>query len=207
MATYAFNSAALFHIALTARDRALTNPADTIVTVVIAVAGLESFVNELLERLRFDSHQPDAELKRALAIAEAGNLYERTAGLPLKVQLLTVAFSGAQMDQGAQPYQDFDLLLAIRNAVVHQRPELLPDSGGAPAEDQRILKRLLARGLLRSLPSTDTIHTTFGGITDPAVAKWALDTALRMVRVVGELLPSAVAASVLMPYRALKLIE
>jgi hypothetical protein len=207
VATYAFNSAALFDIARTARDRAVTNPVETVVTVVFAVAGLESFVNELLERLRFDSHQPSVELERACAIAEAGNLYERTASLPLKVQLLSVALSGVQMDQGAQPYQDFDLLLAIRNVVAHQRPERLPDTGGAPVESQHILKRLVARGLLLSLPSADTIHTTFGGITDPAVASWALEAALRMVRAVGELLPAPVAARALMSYRGIKLID
>ena len=98
-------------------------------------------------------------------------------------------------------------MLAIRNAVVHQRPEVLPDTGGAPADGQHVLKRLVARGLLSSLASADTIHTTFGGITDPEVAKWALDAALRMVRDVGELLPPPVAARVLMPYRAIKLME
>lgn len=207
VSTYAFNSAALFNIARTARDRAVTNPADAVVTVIMAVAGLESFVNELLERLRFDSHEPTIELQRARTIAEAGNLYERTASLPLKVQLLSVALSGVQLDQGAQPYQDFALLLTIRNEIVHQRPERLPDTGGAPAEGQHILKRLVARGLLSSLPSADTIHTTFGGIAEPAVANWALETALRMVRIVGAFLPAPEAARALMPYRGLKLIK
>ena len=207
MSTYAFNSAALFNIARTARDRAVTSPADAVVTVIMAVAGLESFVNEILERLRFDSHQPTVELQRARAIAEAGNLYERTASVQLKVQLLSVALCGVQLDQGIQPYQDFDLLLTIRNAIAHQRPERLSDTGGAPAEGQHVLKRLAARGLLSSLPSADTIHMTFGEITEPAVANWALDTALHMVRMVGGFLPPPVATMALMPYRGLKLIE
>lgn len=123
------------------------------------------------------------------------------------MQLLSVALSGVQMDQGAQPYQDFNLLLTIRNMVAHQRPERLPDTGGAPAESQHVLNGLVTRGLLSSLPSADTIHTTFGGITDPAVASWALEAALRMVRAVGELLPAPVAARALMPYREMKLID
>lgn len=202
MPAYAFNSAALFGIARTAGDRARDSPADSVVAIVFAVVAVESFLNEVLECIRFDVPRSSPELERARAIAEAGDLYEKTTNIGLKVQLLSVSLRGAPMDRGAQPYQDFDLLVAVRNMLVHHRPELLPETGGAPGERQQLLRRLVARGLVPSMLSEDTVRTTFGEIAQHTVAEWALETALRMVRAVAEFLPPPVAASALLGYRA-----
>ena len=53
MATYALNSAVLFHIARAACDR--QSSADTIVATVFAALGLEGFVNETLECSKFSA--------------------------------------------------------------------------------------------------------------------------------------------------------
>ena len=47
MPAYSFNSAALFHIAKTASDRASDNAADAVVAIVFAVIAVESFLNEV----------------------------------------------------------------------------------------------------------------------------------------------------------------
>lgn len=202
MQAYSLNSAALFGVARTAGDRARDNPADSLVAIVFAVAAAESFVNEVLERLQFDVLWASPELNRVRMIAEAGDLYEKNSSMALKVRLLSAALTGAPMDHGAQPYQDFDLLVAVRNTLVHHRPEVLPETGGEPGERQQLLRRLVARGLVPSMLSEDTVRTTFGEIAQHTVAEWALKTALRMVRAVAEFLPPPVAASALLGYRA-----
>lgn len=136
MPAYSLNSAALFGVARTTGDRARDNPTDSVVTIVFAGAAAESFVNEVLERLRFDVQRASPELERVRVIAEAGDLYEKSSSMALKVQLLSAVLTGAPMDRGAQPYQDFDLLVAVRNTLVHHRPELLPETGGEPGERQ-----------------------------------------------------------------------
>ena len=207
MSAYSVNSAALFGIARTACDRAREDAADSVVAIVFAVAALESFVNEVLERLRFDVQRSGPELEHARAIAEAGDLYEKNTRLALKVQLLSASLSGTPMDPGAQPYQDFELLVAVRNTLVHQRPELLPETGGEPGEGQQLLRRLVARGLVAPMLAEDLVRTTFGEIAQHTVAEWALGTALRMVRAVGELLLPPVATRALSGYRAAKFME
>lgn len=203
MPVYALNSGVLFSIARTACKRAGEARDDTIVAIVFAVAGLESFLNEVLEHLRRDR---TPALQQVKAIVEASDLYERNATLPLKVQLLSAALSGEALDRGAQPYQDFDLLLAIRNTVVHQRPELLPKSGGVPADHQHLLKRLITRGLLPA-DSFGVVRVTFGELSDPRIGQWAFEAALQMVKAVAELLPGDVGARWLLTYRALGFIQ
>lgn len=104
------------------------------------------------------------------------------------------------MDRGAQPYQDFDLLVAVRNTLVHYRPEVHPE-GGDPGTLQSLRRRLAAKRLVPP-HSSEEIRSIFGDVANHNVAEWALEAALGMIVSVARLLPSAVGERALCGYRA-----
>ena len=105
------------------------------------------------------------------------------------------------MDRGAQPYQDFDLLVAVRNMLVHYRPEVQPE-GGESGALQSLRRRLAAKRLVPPHSSDETARSIFGDVANHNVAEWALEAALDMIVTVARLLPSAVGERALSGYRA-----
>lgn len=204
MATYAFNSAVLFHISRKACERACTNRADTLVAIVFAAAGLESFVNEVLERLHFPPEEGIGALDNARAVAAAADLYGKSASLPQKVQLLSVALTGRTFNLGTQPYQDFDLLVALRNALVHQRPERIPDEESPELKPSKLVQRLISRGVVPRRSRSAVAEPMLGPVTEPAVARWAFDSGLQMVHALSEMLPAPTRRRATMGYQALR---
>lgn len=86
-------------------------------TVMLAVASLESNINEYLE----DAHLFLPELSRG-ARKEITELLSTAAVLQKYTRVL--ALKGLPpMNEGALPYQDADLLIAVRNEFVHFHPE------------------------------------------------------------------------------------
>lgn len=115
--------------------------------VMNAAAFLEAMVNELLQDAADDQgitgdgyvaplSPRTRELMREWWIA-SGDGFERLLD---KIQLLLVFAGKEKLDKGAQPFQDAALLLALRNALVHFRPESVAADG-----DHRFTKALRGR--------------------------------------------------------------
>jgi hypothetical protein len=205
MPAYSFNSATLFHIAQTARDRARDNAADATVAIVFAVSAVESFLNEILDRLRFDHNRDQPELERARTMSEAAELFNKNAKVALKIQILSAALSGVTMDRGAQPLQDFDLLVKVRNILVHYRPEVLPESG-KPVTHESLYGRLAEKGLVPP-QSSEEISFIFNSLLNHKVAIWACDAARNMIGSVAKLLPSPIGKLALSGYHAIGILH
>jgi hypothetical protein len=201
MPGYFFNSAAFFSLARTASENTDDTPSEAVVAVVFSAIAVESFLNEVLERLRFDADREVPELKRARMMSEAADLYEKDASVDVKTQILSASLTGAPIDRGAQPYQDFNLLVRVRNALVHYRPEMQSDDG-APVSLRSLRRSLAARGLFPSDRSEDSAHSVFGDLLTPKVAAWAIETALNMIFTVAGFLPPFVKRKVLIGYPA-----
>ena len=192
MPGFAINSRALFHIAREACGHAPAAPAHSIVAIAFSVIALESFANEIVESLNFPS-RPDnsVEVRTLRAMATACDLSSRAASLSTKIQVIHAALTGSALDRGRQPYQDFDLLVAVRNAIVHDRPERIEsnDDGGRAGLPLSVVRRLAARGIV-DLPDESTIvYPAWNSLTDARVANWAYDTALIMARTLAEAFP------------------
>jgi hypothetical protein len=138
MGGMAFHAAEFMAIALTARDRAAeacrldprSMPSDALVSIVMAAAATEALINELqayyeLEKTVFGL-QPK-ELACADALAEV----ERNQGsTELKYLLASLTLSGQMFDKGSQPFQDFSILMKVRNNLMHPKPlDKFDDSG------------------------------------------------------------------------------
>jgi hypothetical protein len=91
----------------------------------------------------------------------------------LKYQVAKLALSGVVYEKGAQPYQDFDLLFKLRNAIVHM------DAEPVTATPHKTI-RLIDKKLCRPLGADEEVNWV-QHIATPATGIWACNSALLMV--------------------------
>jgi hypothetical protein len=191
--SYFINSRALLHIALEARDASAGSAGQAIVAITFSAIGLEAFVNEIIERVSADvpDGERQAEVARLRGMIEACDLAARTTGLATKVQVIRAALTGSPFPRGEQPYQDFDLLLAVRNFVVHDRPELVAtnDAGGRAGAPVRVVQRLVARQVITSPEESEIVYGAWSSLADQRVAFWAFSTAVGIAQSLAQAFP------------------
>jgi hypothetical protein len=130
-------------------------------------------------------------------MADAADLGARDARLDVKVQVIAASLTGSPFEKGRQPYQDFHLLLRLRNDLVHHRPETVEgvkvEHEGAPLTipkqlHQRV-KSLVSRGIIDT-PDPKVFYSLVSLLETPQVAQWAFETAARMILALADALPS-----------------
>jgi len=117
-----------------AKDLKLANPgvctADTIVAVVLAAMTTEAFVNELGYRLSALTRLTGAENQNLQNWINVGDRLEKLEQerSPVKSKYLRASnlLPGGALQQDGQPYQDFALLIDLRNALVHAKAQTKP---------------------------------------------------------------------------------
>jgi hypothetical protein len=186
-------SAVLFRHATSAYERIPATPTprapaqhEALTSIVFAAAALEAFINELAD---FSNESVYSEPLDPIYIAFAGlieELEKSRASTASKFWLGKWVLTAKPYDKGAQPYQDFVLLLDLRNTLVHARfldrleqdpnePGGYTRSVGPPA----IISKLESKGILAESPIS---AMSWGGqITTKATARWACDTASAIV--------------------------
>jgi hypothetical protein len=171
---------------------------DAIVAVVFAAFYIEAAANELLHAViteQADLTDSPALIQLRVA-AKAAELEDRNTRLIMKLQVMFGALRNEVLDKGKQPYQDLDLLLSLRNAVVHNRPEtmkLAPPQSGDPVLRQEELgalhERLISRGIAPR-PGPSKLASLLDGMARREVAIWAVNAALAVVQELHDALPS-----------------
>src|ERR1017187_10102608 len=108
----------LFGIAKKAAARSTKDRDFSIVSTMFSVSALEAFINESAELTKL---VPTAQRQKIVEgySAVMSELEERKEALLVKLHMGLLVFSGSTWDEGAQPFQDLKLLLAIRNQIVH----------------------------------------------------------------------------------------
>jgi hypothetical protein len=103
-------------------ENALTSEA--IAAIVLSAAATEAFVNELPVRIRNAIDRgdkiPTPMVTCAVALDELESANAKTTS---KYQIAALTLSGAAFDTGARPYQGFEQLYRLRNAVMHPKPD------------------------------------------------------------------------------------
>jgi hypothetical protein len=96
------------------------------------------------------------------------------------------------------------LLIDLRNAIVHNRPESLtlgthtPGNPGVPQKElDKLFERLIARNVV-ARPDRFTISGLFTALAQPAVARWAYNAALAMVEEIAKCLPTGWSSRILL---------
>ena len=145
-------------------------------TVMLSVASLESNINEYLsDSEKLFAGIPDGgreqlcELMGDLSISQK---YERT-----------LAAKGVEpFDRGGSPYQDVDILIAIRNELVHFHPEW---------HDEQDRHEKLGRRLMYRFPLSPFIPESSGVVfpqrfVGHGCTKWAVESALSFMTIFSE---------------------
>ena len=99
----------------------------------------------------------------------------------LKYILAKAILTGEAYNKGGQPYQDFDLLFSLRDALVHMKPERIPllREDEEPRTD-KLIRRLSARAACGS-QGPRTKSSWVDRVATHSVARWACNTAADMV--------------------------
>jgi hypothetical protein len=199
------HSGFLWGTACEARDRAVVAvrenaqvwPADTIVSIVLAAATTEAFINELTELValqRDAAHRRTNPISLPLrAFADALQEIEESRGsLALKYLIASQTLSGSTFDRGANPYQDFATLINLRNDLMHLKPRdtfLEPDNGlPGVIQPPRYIRGLQQRGLAHTPP--EGVGMSWLNMLQTAqMAVWACDTADTIILAVLNFIP------------------
>jgi hypothetical protein len=191
-----FHSPVLYEIATDAAERIpgdssrIGGSPNALVAVMFAAATLEAFINEiaLFAKLRTDG--PPVLSVLATLLEE---LEEAQGHMRAKYQLARGVLTGAGFDRGTKPFQDFELLVRLRNEIVHMKAQLglIPVGPSTPNPKLGgVATRLQSLKLLAEY-ETDTQATWVHMASTRATAEWACKTARAMVSATVDSLPDS----------------
>jgi hypothetical protein len=170
--------------------RAIDGPsASCQVPVILSAVFIEAFFNELEhEATTMKSAGGDARLE-VLGLL-LGDLEDSHASIRLKLQLSYFALTNTYPSRGTQPFQDFDLLVRLRDALVHPKTALLDYKAPKKSSNASLLAGLASRRLIDP-PADDSPPDWFKEAMVPAVASWACGTAFSVAQAVIDVLPNS----------------
>lgn len=187
----------LYNVARTAYERTkgassdrAQHDRDPLIAVVFSVITLEAFINEVAQLAAREARRKGNPPSVAAFADLTDEIEESRGSLGLKFCVARHLFAGHPYDKGSQPYQDFDLLIDLRHALIHWKPreKFEPDGkGGLAVKPPDIVGRLRAKNILAELEAGQFI----AWISTRAVARWACNTAAAMVRSIAEVIPDS----------------
>ena len=152
---------------------------------------MEAFINELPEWVVLNREDPSISAD-LLGFGDALREVESNRGsLELKYLIASQTLSGRMYDKGASPYQDFAILIRLRNDIVHLKPKQISDQKEGKPPETALPKYIVAlqhRGIARILDE-GVIGSWFDLIKTPEVAAWACQTSLAMILSVLAMIP------------------
>lgn len=176
-----YHSGHLFSVAKKAATSDDLEENDPLISIMFSVLALEAFINESGSIARMLPTRKQEKILEGFA-SVMSELEDRKESLLVKYHMALLVFSGATWDEGAQPFQDFKLLLNLRNSIVHMKTDKweLDVSFDSP-EKERELKQypkfvstLIQKDLI-DIPNKST--SWLDAIAQPKVGKWACGTA------------------------------
>lgn len=187
------HAAEFMAIALDARDRAAdarrsdqaVMAPDALVSVVMAAAATEAFINELGEYYTWGS-LPIEKGESACGVALA-EIEKSRGSTELKYLVASLSLSGRMFDKGTQPFQDFSTLMTIRNHLMHPKPERdqFGDGVSVPPAYVRDFER---RGM--TCPREPDVSVSWLNLLETElVASWACQAAVEIIVALAAMTP------------------
>lgn len=206
-----YSSSTLFKLARTAYQRTVGEPTerqggqnDAIVAVIFATAATEAFINELAEiaddivrqrRAFEDEVQQIRGVQSGLApippfvetlATVIQQLEESKAQVQLKFDMAHFVLRGETYNHGVPPYQDFSVLIRLRNAIMHIKRGDQYEFGSptrpglVPVTMDKVMEGLRSRNILAEPPQGE-FSDWLDLLGTRAVAGWACNTASAIV--------------------------
>jgi hypothetical protein len=175
----------------------------SLISIILATISTEAFINELHHLAHNQSDASAAGWVNALS--EILNEAEKSrASIESKYQLAKFILTGQPFDRGSSPFQQFSLLVDLRNLIVHVRPQqalLKNDNGRYVWVSPPIMTRLQAAGIIsvddyiKQAASQNNaegvIADVLAQVSTEAVAGWACITAATIVNAILDALPQS----------------
>ncbi|PZQ76038.1 MAG: hypothetical protein DI563_08000 [Variovorax paradoxus] len=145
---------------------------NAVATIFATVAGLEAYANEL-----FVDHEKVFPELRSDVMAKMWELYEQKPTLE-KLDLALYLLRLPPLDQSSSPYQDVSVLIRLRNALTHFKPEW---------SDQQVEHAKLSRNLAHKavlspfLPKSESLFPR--GWMSHGTTSWAVRSAVGLITV------------------------
>lgn len=176
-----YHASELFGIARRAAAGAKPYDEGFLVAILFSVLALEAFINEsgdIAEMVPTLHRQKIVEGFSAVM----SELEDRKESLLIKYHMALLVFSGSTWDEGSQPFQDFKLLVSLRNALAHTKADkweaMVSDSKPDPLRklDQypKLVQQLCQKRLIEE-PATSVSWLEV--MATQKVANWACLTA------------------------------
>lgn len=183
----------LLLLAKKAYGRSIEEPTEASVSVMLSAMTLECYVNELTHRVthyqQYESHERLSQLSFLL------NEYEKNKNsLISKIELIYFVLSSRKPDRGSQHFQNLNMLIKIRNALVHRKPESVGDFEADSEKTYSLhpyVKYLVERKVLPK-PSDKIAPVWYHHISCSPVAAWAYNTVVECITSTVEMLPESV---------------
>jgi hypothetical protein len=169
-------------------NSAIEHRALVMACIASSVSFIETTINELFVDAADTQHksahirQLDNETQELLACLWEVESYGRTASILDKYQAALRLGKKPMFEKGKKPFQDVKVLIDLRNALVHFKPEwVIANTGGVAEKDLHVLENKLKKKftlnpfLKDKRPLFPTLCMSHG------CAKWAVDSAVIFV--------------------------
>jgi hypothetical protein len=167
---------------------------DALDAIVFSAVALEAFINEAVELATQPpppgTSNPPSVNSFATLLADAERSHD---SITLKFMRAHHAFTGSTYDAGRAPFQDFVLLVALRDAVVHYRPQdffNVDARGVVTLTEAKIIARLRSKRIA-SVASPTTHASWLLLVSTVAVARWSCKSASTMVASLLDVVPGS----------------
>jgi len=155
---------------------------DLLEVYILVAASLEAFINEFCREKIDEVRSNDGEAYWLKGLEE---IIDRKIEVRLKWQLVPQLLWQKAFDESKAPWQDFNVLINMRNSLLHYKMEYLP-SGKVPKYLGHIQQLLTSKTQNTDRPRTfieriESSETWVDRICSLDVAKWAFNTGVSMI--------------------------
>jgi len=154
---------------------------DALVAIIFSVSTLEAYLSEVIDSAKaFSTMHPRIKFLGELF----GCLDEKQISLKDKYNLVRLILCEKAFDTGGPPFQDFSLLVNIRNALIHLKPD---KTSSTETRKTNIIKELRQKKIIPEeenpfLKSTGKRASWVMYLLNPSVAKWSCNAANLMMQ-------------------------
>lgn len=163
---------------------------DALVAIVVAASAAECFLNDLVRYISvlgpLNPQPSEGDFSRLVTIANAIDAMEDDhCSIRVKYLAAGVLLNSTAICKGKEPFQSFDDLSVLRNAIVHARP-ISTDDEGRPARIAAVLaQKGIARPRAPAVQGLD-VDSWWMQIRTAEVAWWAANCASALMIQLGE---------------------
>jgi hypothetical protein len=166
------------------------------VAVIFSAMAVEGFINEVeavaaAAAYSMGFHKEPAVI--AVLAATLADLEESRVSVETKYAVSFLILTGKAYVRGKSPYQDFALLMELRNALLHPKPHRFLRRGSSDAPELKlitspVIRRLRDRNVL--VPGGYPEFPLLARVCTRAAAQWALRATEGIVRSIIDVIPS-----------------